>query len=64
MLGEACGTQGYTRDLNRILMTKRERKGALGRSKLRREDNIKGVLWKLDNKRVDWIELAEVGDRC
>ena len=44
--GKVCWARHVERvgdksDLNRSLMTKRERKGTLGRSKLRWEDNIK-----------------------
>jgi len=55
---------GDKRNLNRGLMTKRERKGLLEDLSLDGKIRLKWGLRKLDNKSVDWIDLAEDGDKC
>jgi hypothetical protein len=54
---------GDKRDLNRGLITKRERKGLLEDLSLDGKIRLKWVLRKRD-KSVDWIDLAEDGDKC
>ena len=47
----------------RALVWKPEGKRQLGRSRRRREDNIKMNLQEVESAGVDWIELAQYRDR-
>ena len=51
------------RDLYRVLVGKPEGKRQLGRPSRRWEDNIKMELQEVECGGMDWIELAQDGDR-
>ena len=61
----ACSTYGgeERRGIYRVLVGKPEGKRALGRPWHRWEDNIKMDLQEVGCGGVDWIELAQDGDR-
>jgi hypothetical protein len=48
----------------RVLVVKPERKKSLGRPRSRWEDNIKMDFQEIGCGGTDWIELAQVMDRC
>jgi len=52
------------RRVYRVLVEKSEGKRPLGRPRRRWEDNIKIVLQEVGCGVMDWIELAQVRDRC
>jgi 3-oxoacyl-ACP reductase-like protein len=54
---------GERRDVNRVLVGKRERKRPLGRPRHRWEDNIKKDLQKVGCVGMGWIELTQNRDR-
>jgi len=54
---------GERRDVYRVLVGKPEGKKPLGRPRLRWEDNIKMDLQEVGCGGMDWIELAQDGDK-
>jgi hypothetical protein len=56
--------KGKRRGLYRVLVEKPEGKRLLGRSRRRREDNIKMELQELGFGGMDWIDLAQDRGRC
>ena len=54
---------GESRGLYRVLVVKPEGKKALGRPRLRLEDNIKIDLQEVGSDGMDWIDLAQDRDR-
>ena len=54
---------GEGRGVYRVLMGKPEGKKALGRPRLRWEDNIKMDLQEIEGGCGDWMELAQDRDR-
>jgi hypothetical protein len=50
---------GERRDIHRVLVGKPEGKRQHGRSRRRREDNIKRDLQEVGCGRMDWIEKAQ-----
>ena len=60
---ETCSTYGERRAVYRILVGKTERKRPIGRPRRRWEDNIKMDLQEVGCGGVDWMELAQDGDR-
>jgi hypothetical protein len=54
----------YRTSIYRVLVGKPEEKKLLGRPKHRWEDNIKMDLQEVGSCGMDWIELAQVRDRC
>ena len=62
-MGGACSTYGERRGVYRVLVGKPEGKKPLCRPSLRWEDNIKLDLQKVGCGGMDWIDLAEDGDR-
>ena len=54
---------GERRGIYRVLVEKPEGKRPLGRTRHRREDNIKMDLQEVGSGGLDWIELAEDRDR-
>jgi len=54
---------GWGRGVFRVLVGKSEGKRPLGRPRRRWEDNIKMDLQGVGCRGVDWIELAQDGDR-
>jgi hypothetical protein len=52
------------RGVYRVLVGKLGRKGPLGRSRRRWEDNIKVVLEESGCGGMDWIKLAQDAGRC
>jgi hypothetical protein len=60
-MGGACSAYGEDRDVHRVLVGKPEGKRPLGRSRHRREDNIKMDLQEVGE--WDWMELAQDRDR-
>jgi hypothetical protein len=54
---------GERRGVYRVLVGKPERKGPLGKPRRRWEDNIKVDLQEVGCGGMDWIELAQGGDR-
>jgi hypothetical protein len=54
---------GEGRGLYRVLVGKPEGKRPLGRSRLRRENNIKMYLQEVGCGGMDWIKLAQGRDR-
>jgi hypothetical protein len=61
-MGRACNTHGKERNVYRILMVKPEGKRPLGRTKHRREDNIKMDLVEMGCGGMDWIDLDQDRD--
>ena len=59
----ACGAYGEGRGVYSVLVGKPEGKRPLGRSRRRWEDNIKMDLQEVGCGDMDWIELAQDGDR-
>ena len=55
---------GNRRGVYRVLVGKPEGKTPLGRPRRGWEDNIKMDLQDVGCKDMDWIELAQVRDRC
>jgi len=62
-MGGACGTYGEKRGLYRVLVGILEEKEPLGRHRRRSENNIMMYLDEEGCGGVDWIELAQDGDR-
>ena len=62
-MGGACSTYGNRSDVFRVLVGKTEEKRPLGRSRHSWNDNIKMDLQELRCGDMDWIELAQDGDR-
>ena len=54
---------GEGRDVCRVLVGKPEGRRPLGRSRHRREDNIRMNLWEVGCGCVAWMELAQDRDR-
>jgi hypothetical protein len=54
---------GEKRSMYRVLVGKPEGKRPLGRPRCRWEDNIKVDLQEVGCEGVDWIQLAQGGDR-
>jgi hypothetical protein len=50
---------GERRDVYRVLVEKPQEKRPLGRTRRRREDNIKMDLQEVGCEGMDWIELAQ-----
>ena len=61
-MGGACSTYGERRGVCRVLVGKPKGKRPLGRTRRRREDNIKMDLQEVGESRGDWMELAEDRD--
>ena len=62
-MGGACRTYGERRGVYRVLVGKPEGKRPLGRPRRRWVDNIKMDLQEVGCGGMDWIELAQDGDR-
>jgi hypothetical protein len=62
-MGGACSTNREGKDVYRVLMGKPEGKRPLGRPRLRWEDNIRMDLQEVGCECMDWIELAQDGER-
>jgi hypothetical protein len=62
-IGRACSTYGERRGVYRVLVGKPEGKRPLGRPRCRWEDNIKMDLQEVGCEGMDWIYLAQVGNR-
>ena len=62
-MDEACSTYGGEERIYRFLVGKPERKGPIGRTWRRWENNIKMVLHEVGCGGVDGIELAQERDR-
>jgi hypothetical protein len=61
-MGRECSSMGERRGAYRILVGRPDGRKSLGRPRRRWEDNIKMDLQEL-GWGVDWIELAQDGDR-
>jgi hypothetical protein len=61
-MGGAGGAHGGGERVHRVLVGKLERQRPLGRSKLRRKDNIKMDFQEVGGGGVDWMELAQDRD--
>jgi hypothetical protein len=59
----ACSTHGEVSNAYKILVGEPEGKRSLERSRHRWEDNIRVDLKKIGWEGVDWIHLAQDGDR-
>ena len=59
-----CVCLGEGRGVHRVLVGKPEGKSPLGRTRRRWEDNIKMDLQEVGGGCGDWMELAQVRDRC
>jgi hypothetical protein len=55
---------GVERSADRILAARPEGKRPLGRTRRRREDNIKMDLQEMGWESMDWIDLPLAGDRA
>jgi hypothetical protein len=62
-MGGACSAHAGTRNANKVLVEKSERKIPLGRPRRRWDDNIKIDFREMWMKNVDWIHLAQDRDR-
>jgi hypothetical protein len=62
-MGGACSSEGEGRGMYRVLVGKPEGKRPLGRPRRRWEDNIKMDLKEVGCGGLDWIDLAQDGDR-
>ena len=63
-MGGACSTyERERRSVYKVLVGKPEVKRPPGRPRLRWEDNIKMPLQEVGRGDMDWIDLAEDGDR-
>jgi hypothetical protein len=62
-VGGSCSTYGNSRGVYRVLVKKTMGKRQLGRPKVRWDDNIKMDLQEVGCESIDWIELAQDGDR-
>ena len=62
-MGGACSTYGGERGAYRVLVGKYEGRRALGRPRLRWEDNIKMDLQEVGCGGMDWIDVAQDRDR-
>ena len=62
-MGGACGTHEEGRGADRVLAGKTEGKRSLGRSNLRRENNIYIYLQEVGWGGMGWIDLAQDRDR-
>jgi hypothetical protein len=62
-MGGACSTHGEERGVYRVLVGKPEGKRALGRPRLRWEDNIKMNLQEVGCGGMDLIDLTQDRDR-
>jgi hypothetical protein len=62
-MGGACSTYGEERGVYRVLVGKPEGRKPLGRPRHRWEDNIRMDLQEVGCGCVDWMELAQDGDR-
>ena len=62
-MGGECGKYGEGRGMYSILVGKPEGKRPLERPRCRWEDNIKMDLQEVGCGGMDWIELAQDGDR-
>jgi hypothetical protein len=63
-MGWACNTIGERRGEYRVLVGKIEGKRPRGRPRRRWEDNIKMDLQEVGWVGMDWIDLAQDGDKC
>jgi hypothetical protein len=62
-MGGACSTYGDRISVCRILMGKPEGKKSIGRLRSAWEDNTKITLQKVGCGGMDWMDLAQDGDR-
>jgi hypothetical protein len=62
-MGRTCSTHGAKKNARRIFVGKPEGKGPLGKSRRRREDNIKVELREIEWGGMDWINLAQDRDQ-
>jgi len=62
-MGGACSVYGERRGVYRVSVGKPEGRRTLGRPRHRWEDNIKMDLQEVGCGSMDWIKLAQEGDR-
>ena len=62
-MGGTCSAYGNRRGVYRVLVGKNEGKRPLGRPRCIWEDNIKMELQEVGCWDVDWIKMAQDGDR-
>jgi len=62
-MGGACSIYGERRGVYRVLVGTPEGKGPLGKPRHRWEDNIKMDLQEVVCGGLDWVQLAQDGDR-
>jgi hypothetical protein len=63
VMGGACSIHGEVSNAYNILVGKPEGKRSLGRPRCRWEDNRRVYLKEIGWEGVDWIHLAQDGDR-